>query len=468
MEEFTQKLRIIYTKLFDEDMEKFTEAFIDYSKFKREKKSQKEFFINRKIVLRRWLLKGIRCTPDFQKSFNNYKISHYQLGTEQLFRIDDFRKVNNIANFEKRLNAYLQQKQRAYINTDYQYIYTFNETKEHIESYHIRGWFKGEDAETIIEVEYKEKRHRGTFAFHDDNNIFITLKVDNITHYLLFHDSNDSGSNYIVGTRMGYLPTDNKVPQAQKIILAKEKLDKDDIELQFILNETESISAIENRFNPNTQEIKISPFVRYHYQFRKYHKLFSRLLSKKFRQSFYYRLAFREFYALKRLFEKVANSDSYFIFNYNRAFFELIKTLEEIKNTKLNIVMEFRDNNIFLESNYKIREVKRRFFNLSTHGIETTLIFIVDSIQEIPLSLKTLLKDMKKYKIDTRLTARETVINDVNSLDFAFIHMNDERDFVFADPLRDSKDVFKLFIDEVTMDEYRIDYGKIFDRSISM
>jgi hypothetical protein len=463
VKEFTEKLQLIYRKLFDEDIEKFTEAFIDYEKFKKDKNSKNEFFTNRKIVLRRWLRQGSYCTSDFQKSFKNYKISLYKIDNEPLFRLKDFRN-SNLAYFEKRLDIYIKQQQRVHINTDYRYIYLFNRLKESIESYSIIDWSKSEEREDEIAIllEYNNHRYRGTFAFQSDNNIFLTMRVEEITHYLLFHDNNDKQANYIVGMAMGYLPIDNKVPHAQKAILAKSILNSSDIELLFILNETESISAIENRINSNIEEIKIDPFVKYHNQFKKYHKLFSRLLSKQFKQNFYYRLAFREFYAIKRLFEKVSKRDSYFVFNYHRAFFEMIKTLEEIKNTQFYIVMEFNETNLFLDSNYKIQEIKRRFFNLYNYGVETTIIFVVDNIAP---NLQNLLREMNRYNIKTKVVERIDIIYEVNSLNFAFINIGDKRDFVLADPLRDNKDVYKLFTDEITMDEYRVDYAKILSKS---
>jgi hypothetical protein len=257
------------------------------------------------------------------------------------------------------------------------------------------------------------------------------------------------------------MPKDNKVPYAQKVVLAKNSLENEP-QLLFILNEAESILALENRFNPNLQEIKISPFVRYHNQFKKYHKLFSRLLFQNFQQNFYYRLAFREFYAIKRLFEKVSKEDSYFVFNHHRAFFELVKTLEMIKNTQLYIVMQLNEKSLFWDSSRKVKKIKDRFFNLYKYGIDTTFILVLDSTQNRPTEL---LEEMQKYHIQTRTVQKDEIIQEVNSLDFAFIHMGDHRDFVLADPLRDSKDVFKLFIDEIMMDEYHMDYEKILDCS---
>ncbi len=472
MNSFTQKLKLIYTKLLNENIDQFTEAFIDTHKFDKHKWSHKAkqlsrqaFFLNRKTVLRRWLLKGIDCTADFKKSFKHYQIAQYQFRGEALFRLEDFTNNDNLPDFERKINAYLHHQQRAYINTDYCYIYAFNQEHETIYSYTITQWIKGEHNKTIIEVEYNNHLYKGTFSLREDNNIFITLQIATNTLYLLFHDNNDSSSNYIVGMSMGYLAKDNKVPRAEKVILAKEKLDTQESELPFILNETESISAIENRLNLNTQGLKINHFVKYSNIFKKYHNLFVRLIAKKFQQNFYYRLAFKEFYAFHRLFEKVSNQESYFIFNYQRAFFELIETLEAIGNIPVYIVMEFHENNLFLQSTHKDLTTKERFFNLSNHGIERHLIFIVDSLDMLSVKFKKILKELEQHNIKVRVVTKETIVHKVNSLDFFFIHVGDERDFVLADPIRDNKDVFKIFTNDITMDEYRTDYKKIFEKS---
>jgi hypothetical protein len=72
---------------------------------------------------------------------------------------------------------------------------------------------------------------------------------------------------------------------------------------------------------------------------------------------------------------------------------------------------------------------------------------------------------MKQNNIEVRLIDKHLIENTVDSLDFTFIHLNDARDFVLADPIRDSKDVYKLFIDELTMDEYRTDYQRFLEKS---
>ena len=474
MEHFTHKLRLIYSKFFNNDIDKFTEAFIDYEKFNNikftlesEKENKKQFFLNRKTVLRRWLQGGIRCTPDFQKSFHNYSISKYRFQGEALFTLESFRNAENLSNFETMIDNYLLYQQRASINTDYHYIYRFDEEKKTLCQLTITQWKKGEHDEIKITLEEGNLRYQATYTLDSSNNIFISTNIKNSPLYLLFHDSNDSSCHYVVGTAMGYLPTDNKVPRAEKVILAKQKLDSHDIELQFILNETEVVSAIENRLNLNTHDLKINHMVRYSNVFKKYHNLFSRLVKNKFKQNFYYRLAFREFYAIFQLFERVSKKESYFIFNQQRAFFELIKTVEAIENIPLYMVMEFSSDNIFFQSTQKDKEIKERFLNLTNYGIERHLIFIVENKNEIPPILQTLLEEMHKHNILVRVVSRDDVLHHINSVDFFFIHLNDERDFVLTDPLRDNKEVFKLFTNRVTMEEYRIDYQTILEKSIS-
>ncbi len=462
MDGFTQKLRLIYTKIFQEDIDKFTEEFIDNNKFKKsEQQSRKQFFINRKTVLRRWLNKEISCTSDFQKSFKNYKISLYQFHGTVLFSLNDFRQSNNLEAFEEKIDLYLQYKQEVYVNKEYKHIYIFCIEKKEILLYTIVKWEKSQGNEVVITLEKENTFYKGIFSLREDYNIFISMKIERTTLYLLFHDNHDSSSNYIVGTSMGYYAKDNKVPTSQKVVFAKEKLDIKEIELTFILNETESISAIENRLNLNSKEVKINHFVKYTNKFKQYHNLFNRLIRKKYHQQFYYRLAFREFYAFYRLFENFSKKETYYILNYQRAFFEAIKTVESIQNIPFFIVMELNKENLFFANNDKEVKIKNRFLNLSTYGVKPTIIFIVKEFTTLSKPCKELLHEIKGYNIEVKVVEKEKIIHTVNSLDFFFIHLGDDRDFVLADPIRDNKDVFKLFINKVTLDEYRCDYRKI-------
>jgi len=473
MNAFTQKLRVIYQELFNKDIDKFTTAFLDYSKFEKDKFGQenlkgakKQFFLNRKTVLRRWLQKGTTCTSDFKKSFYNYPISHYQLRGIPLFTLEDFQKESNLEIFENRVEDFLKYKNRVQIKTDYQYIYTFCEKSKEIDIYKITEWSKGKSNQTKIILEKNNYFYNGTFSLSDENNIFMTLQINNITIYFLFHDSDDRSCPYIVGTSMGYLSDDNKVPLSQKVIFSREILDKELYDLQFILNETESIRAIENRLNLNSKEVKVTHLTKYTNRLKQYVNFFTRLSQTKYKQFFYYRLAFREFNMIQKLFQKVSTKETYFVFDYQRAILELIKTVEEIKDIPLYIVMELNEENIFLQWRHKDIEIKNRFLNLASKAnIKTSIIFVIEENQKITTRAIKLLKEMQEHQISIRMIEKKKIVHEVNSLDFIFIQLNDKRDFVFADPIRDSKDVYKLFINKTTMDEYRTDYQKFLEKS---
>jgi len=475
MNGFTQKLRLIYIELFNEDIDKFTEALIDHQKYKsnngdnqeKEEESKKQFFLNRKTVLRRWLLKGTSCTPDFQKSFQNYKLSSFQFRGKALFTLEDFRLNNNIEQFEDKIEHYLDNKNRVQIRTDYIYIYTFCEVENKILYYKIVNWKKGDESQTIITVERDRQFYQGTFSFSEENNIFITLSINNITLYFLFHDNNDRSCPYIVGTSMGYLPHDNKVPRSQKVVFAKEKLDEKFFDLQFILNETESISAIENRLNLNFQDVKVTHFVKYANKLKQYFTFFTGLSKEKYKERFYYRLAFKEFYAVQKLFQRVSKKETYFIYDYQRALCELIETVEDIKDIPLYVVMELNESNIFLQLTQKNLEIKKRFLALHARAnITITIILVVENKDKISDYIKMLLNKLLEHNIKAYLVNRNEIINEVNSLNFIFIDLKDKRDFVLADPIRDNKDVYKLFTNDVTMDEYKTDYQKFLMKSM--
>jgi hypothetical protein len=473
MDTFTQKLRLIYSKLFNENIDKFTEALIDYQKFDNTKfnlgsvsKNKQQFFLNRKTVLRRWLQKGSNCTPDFQKSFKNYKLSHYQLRGKALFTLHDFKKRENEEWFEHRIEEYLRNQKRVQLKTPYRFLYSYCEQSKSIIHYEIIEWSKGERDETAITLQENEKVYDGTFKLTDDNNIFITIDIKNNTDYILFHETNDHATSYIVGISMGYRREDNMVPRSKKIIFSKEKLETNEIDILFILNETEFLSTYENRLNLNIHEIKINHFIRYANKFKKYSNFFQRLRKGTYKQSFYYRLAFREFYALQKLFRKISKKESYYILDYQPAFLELLKTVEEIGNTNLQIVMKLDYQNLFLQSCRINLEIRSKLLNLyNSAKVKTTIIFVIKSKEIFDIHTKLLLSEMQKYNIIVRVIEEEKIIHKVNSTDFSFIDLNDKRDFVLADPIRDSKNVYKLFTDELTMDEYRTDYQRFITMS---
>jgi hypothetical protein len=473
MDAFSHKLRLIYSKLFNQNIDDFTEALIDYQKFDNQKfdlgsqsKNKQQFFLNRKTVLRRWLQKGTKCTPDFQKSFKNYKLSQYQLKGKALFTLSDFKKKENEEWFEYRIEEYLKNKKRIQLKTPYRFLYTYCEQSKSIIYYEIVEWSKGERDEVFIKLQKNEKIYNGTFKLTDNNNIFITIDIENNTNYILFHENNDHSTPYIVGISMGYRKEDNMVPRSKKIIFSKEKLKVNEIDILFILNETEFLSTFENRLNLNIHEIKVNHFIKYSNKFKKYSNFFQKLRKGIYKQRFYYRLAFREFYSLQKLFKKVSKGESYYILDYQPAFLELLKTVEEIGNINLQIVMKLDSQNLFLQSCRINLEIRSKLLNLyNSSKIKTTIIFVINSHETFDIHTKLLLSEMQKYNIIVRIIEEEKIIHKVNSTDFSFIDLNDKRDFVLADPIRDSKNVYKLFTDKLTMDEYRTDYQRFITMS---
>lgn len=473
MNRFSQKLQLIYVKLFNEKIDDFTEALLDHTKFDKakfdlgsESENRQQFFLNRKTVLRRWLQKGTTCTPDFQKSFSNYKLAQLELEGSALFSLNDFRNNDNLKYFNQQIEKYLKKQTRVHLKTDYQYIYSYCEVKQEIYFYKIIEWIKGEHNQTLIKVQRNEKEYQGTFALSDNNNIFITLTIEHVTQYFLFHELNDTSSAYTVGMRMGFLKEDNIVPRSQKVIFAKKQLDIQALELNFILNETEVLTAVENRLNTKVIEKHINYFSKYAHLLKKYFNFFNLLGKNQYRDFFYYRLAFQEFNIIQKLFKKIANKESYYIFDYPQAFLEMLNTLESIQSISLKVVMQLNEDNLFSQPNIPSMKIKKRLLSLyATSNIKTNIIFVIQEHEPISHANHELLEEMQKHNIEVQLIQKEHIANSVNSLDFSFIDLNDERDFVLADPIRDSKDVYKLFIDEVTMDEYKADYQKFLTKS---
>ena len=470
MNAFSQKLKMIYIQLANENMNDFTEMLIDYSKYNKNKftmhsdrESKEQFFSNRKTVLRRWLNKGTTCTPDFKKSFSNYKLSKLHLKGTPLFKLSDFIEEDNLEYFDQQIEKYLKYQRRVQVKVDYKYIYSFSTLTQTISYYEILEWEKDSQGETTLLLEKNNQHFRAKFQ-RLDNNLVITLQKEDNQLYMLFHDNQDSSSTYITGMSMGYLSSDNKVPMSKKVIFSKELLKNS--ELEFMLNETETLLAIENRFSTNLELFQVNHFLKYVNKLKNYSKFFKRLRKTSYKELFYYRLAFSEFYAIKQLFKRVSKKESYYIMDFQRAFLELLKTIESIENIKFQVVMQLNEKSPFLKSSYRDLEIRSRFLNLyQKHNIRTTIIFVIDSYRELTTHKKYLFSEMIEHHIEVRTVLKEEIIHDVNSLDFSFIHLHDKRDFVLADPIRDSKDVYKIYTNELTMDEYRTDYERFINKS---
>ena len=470
MNAFSQKLRMIYVQLANEDMNSFTEMLIDYSKYDKSKfamasdaKCKEQFFLNRKTVLRRWLNRGTTCTPDFQKSFLNYKLSKLHVKGHYLFKLSDFIEENNLDYFDQQIEKYLKYQRRINVTVDYKYIYSFSTLTQKINYYKIIEWEKDSKGEPTLLLIKNNQQFRAKFKLLD-NNLFITIQKDDSELYMLFHDNQDKSSSYITGMSMGYLESDNKVPMAKKVIFSKELLEEK--ELESMLNETETLLAVENRFSTNLKLFKVNHFVKYVNKLKNYSSFFQRLRKTHYKEFFYYRLAFNQFHTIKQLFKRVSKKESYYIMDFQGAFLELIKTVESIGDTKLHIVMQLNEESPFLKSSYKDLEIRSRFFNLyQKYKVKTTIIFVIDSYEELSTHKKYLFSEMIENHIEVRTIIKKSIIHDINSLDFSFIHLHDRRDFVLADPIRDSKNVYKIYTNELTMDEYRTDYERFINKS---
>ena len=473
MSTFTQKLQLIQSKLFNDNIDEFTKALIDYKKFKRdkfdeisEKEAKKQFFFNRKTVLRRWLQQGSRCSSDFCKSYPNYKLSNYQLKGEPLFLLKDFQKEDNLKEFEQRVELYLKYQKKTEAQIDYRFIYTFCEISKKIIYFQIIEWIKGENQKIQLSLLKENKQYRGEFQLTDENNILINIKVDNNQRYMLFHESNDNYLTYIVGISMGFLENDNKVPTSQKVVFSKDRLDEKSLELTFMLNESEALTTIENRLHGSFHEEIVNYFITYTYKLKKISNFFNHLKKSFYKQSFYHRLFFQEFNTIQKLLKRITKNESYYILDFQDSFLELIKTVESIKDIELNIVMQLNNENIFLNSSQKNLEIKSKILNLyKNYSVKTTIIFVLKNNEVVDKQIEHLFKDFISHNIKIRVIEEREIAHEVDSLDFTFIHTQSNKDFVLADPIRDSKNVYKIFIDELTMDEYRTNYKSFLAKS---
>jgi len=482
-----KKMKCIYKNIANKKSNKFTDLFfieekinkkgnIDISETFEERK--RKYWENRRKYLRtKWLNSKNKLIKSrlFKKEYDKYPFSKLEINGRKIFSdVNEFLNIN-IENFCKRIYEYVYIKKSFNPkNTKYKYMYVFNfiDNKKEIDYYKI-DYLKSININKAEISVYppKSKSHLDIEPYVGEINIYnnkIILKFDNNNDYIsaIFNtDLINSRTKYLVGVGIGIADVNQKIPTAKKVILTKEKI-KNYNELYLGLNETEIIRAEENsyKFEDERKEYQSNHLKKYIKKINGINSLFQNLSKQNFYNSFYEQLAFKEFLAINRIFQKLNKGHSYFISDRERILNVLIdaKTYEKYK--ELYIVMPiYENNNIFEKLSLRALELQKRLLKLSSEA-RVEIIFVIENCEkEFSLEFKIFLE--KAYKtINIYFVLKSDIENRVNSIDFIF---TDKKNFSIARLLRTSSSVFHLFKHNINICQYEEMYRKILNRSLS-
>ena len=466
---FKEKMNFIFVEVCENNLNTFTELFYI--------KGGKTDFEHRKINLKKNWLGKATISKTFPKEYEKYPFSLLIYNGEKLFKnVHDFLEMD-LVRFQERIEAYVKFANRIIVpnDLDYKYLYIFNryviDGDENIDYYHIE-YMGIEDNRVKIKVYAPQNIDRFNIKPY-----YGTLKQDGTKIILNFENSDDyisaifntdlvnRHSRYLVGVGSGIADINQKIAVAKKVVFSKEKIE--DINTLYpILNETETISAIENSYEIKytDRDFKAKHLHKYIDKIDRLNLLFKKLFQEKYYNSFYELLAFKEFSAIDNIFQKIKNNHSYFISNRGRIFDTLIKSYATHPYNSLNMVMPiYTKDNIFEYQSKKALLLQKNFIKLA-QNVAMNIIFVIDNCnkpfsQEFKLFLEEIEPLARVY-----IVLKKNIENEVNSIDFLY---TSKEDFVVSKFLRVDYPVFSLFQHQQSIEEHQAMYAKIFNRSIS-
>jgi hypothetical protein len=472
--QFQQKIECIFNIMSKKDLNHFVKLFFI--------NSGKTKFEHRKSYLHKnWIRKKDKAiTPRmFKGEYLKYPFSNLRVNGRSIFDSADEFLAININSFCKKVKEYTSSQVEIDIREEieYRYIYVFNiqeeEQKPYIDYYEIE--YKGRDiiADKIdIEVKPPKKKAIGDKEYYSGkleykkNKIILTFENSSDYISVLFNrELINSYNEYLVGVGIGISSFNKMIPIAKKVILTKEII-SDVSQLYLTLNETEILVAKENTFKLNyhhENSFRYNHLIKYINKIKGIDNLFKSLDRENIFNSFYEKLAFKEFFSLNSLFQKLKHNRSYFVNYRKRVFDTLFKSHKKEEYSSIYIVMPtFTDDNIFEHLSPKALLLQDEFIKL-TQKVQISIVFVLkDCEEQLSYEFKQFLK---KIYLDTNIyfSTKSELKGVVNSIDFLYTN---RENFLVSRFLRVDRPVFNIYIDKSTIAEHRAMFRKILNRSM--
>ena len=471
---FYDKIQCIYNIICKEDLDKFTNLFYI--------KSKKASFENRKSYLsKKWLKEQDRAIKPrmFKSEYIDYPFSKLTINGRRIFdSAEEFLEID-IEPFCKRIKNYIASQIELEVDREnnYHYLYVYNINgigdNPNIDYYYIDYCDVITPNEITIKV--KPPKHKSSLLIEPYHGSIkyqqskIILSFENSSDYIsaIFNtDLINDYSKYLVGVGVGIADINQKIPVAKKVILTKEKIE-DIYTIYPILNEIEIISAEENSYELkkyNNKDYNLSHLEKYIEKIARLDKLFKKLLQQGYFTSFYEQLAFKEFSAIHKLFQRFQRNRSFFTHYRKRILDILIESYKSEPYKKLSMVMPiYNEENIFEQQSNKAIELQNGLKELSS-SVDIEIIFIVkDCNQDFKEEFISFLKEVSS-QIKIGFALKKKIEYEVDSIDFLF---TDRDDFVVSKLLRRDTTLFQLYKHKNSIDNYHSFFRKIEIRSVS-
>ncbi len=470
---FKEKIKCIYEHLAKKSLTELTRLFwIENSS---------TTFENRKLhIQKKWLEGKEAFIPrKFKSEFNSYPFNRLFLfdnkplfadATEflEISKEEFCRKIYEYINSLE--DGYLQDKDKLF---HYFYMYrqdVFKTVKNSIGEYQIfyKKLLRANEYEIeVISTINSDFRYNGR-VFYKKNKLIIHF--ENSWNYITIVANLEflnAQTKYLIGIISGFSQFNQKVPSSKKVILTRQKaLDYD--RLYLTLNETESIYAEENSYKYNVSNFDYlrNHFIKYTKKLENFDKFLNNLKKQEFFALPYYNLAFNEFHSVTKIFQKLANNNSYYVKDRYHLFLGLFDEHFYHKFDKLFIVLPiYTKYFIFNHFSDEAQKILKIFQRLYAKKVKIEIVFLINNCKRaLSEQFHFYLQELIKIA-EISFCSREPLLKQesISSIDFVLAQYekkeNKKEEFVAYKPFYHYRQIFVFSQDPETIKRFKTTYN---------
>ena len=381
MVDFQKKIKFLFKNLYNDDLNRLTEAFIFFSPLKEESKQ----LISRKVTMRKWLdeKNEIKTPHKFQKDYQNYAISKLKFRNGR--EVFSFRAFDDwiLDKFEDRFREYQEDKNRKDISLEhYQYIYYYYEESKSL---------------AYIKINYEESNQVTFVTNHSLHTLIYKGEVKISNNTINFIVSNESEMMFFSFSELDlklnneiygiYLSKDYSLekPKSSLVLLSRKKLTLE-MEGQFKTKINPSnITIANNDKRIRTEEGSFIDNLSSHL------KDLKSCTDNHISKDIFLNIFLEEFNLFYRKFSDFDRKDEFFISSLINNLYIILNSLEQTKEKQhLKII-------------YTLKDVKNSLFSpIDSQAIDIYTYLIKLSKQDI-ISFEFVIALDKKVKVDKEL-----------------------------------------------------------------
>lgn len=393
MVDFQKKIKFLLKNLYNNELNRLTEAFISFSPLKDKSKQLR----SRKVTIKKWIdeKNEIKTPHKFQKDYQNYAISELKFRDGR--EVFSFRAFDDwvLDKFEDRFREYKEDKKSKHISLEhYQYIYYYYEESKSL---------------AYIKIHYEESNQVTFVTNHSLHTLSYKGEVKISNNTINFIVSNESEMMFFSFSELDlklnseiygiYLSKDFYLekPKSSLVLLSRKKL-KLEIEGQFKTKINPSNSTIANNNKRiRTEEGSFVDNLSIHLKDLK--SCTDSYLSR----DIFLNIFLEEFNLFYRKFSDFDSKNEFFISSLINNLYIILNSLEKTKERQhLKIIYTLKDikNSLFSLIDNQAIEIYAYLIKLSKQGIISfEFIIALDKKVKVNKELEFLFKGLKEAGI---------------------------------------------------------------------